>query len=234
MGEQYNRVVVTWVRVKEREKMEEFQMLVAGSRDFTDLAMMERVLGSITSARKPSRVISGGAKGADGLAALWSEGQGIDLTVMYPNWKQYKRSAGYRRNEAMVAELTPGRDLVVVFFGPNGPTKGSQHTVDLASKRGLSIRVFMQEPSETFEVADDEPSLIDADRLAEEAWSEFVEAASSADDADHLVDLYNSLAEQIAAQSGYEDAQVMWAATPDPEEAVSTAGIELNEVAGRS
>jgi hypothetical protein len=121
-----------------------YQLLIAGSRNFSNFGQMDRVLRNITANRKPSRVIEGGAAGGDSLGGAWARWQGLDVTTVKADWARFGRRAGYVRNAAMVALLQPG-DLVVAFYGPDGATKGTANTVKLALQRGIAVRIFNQE-----------------------------------------------------------------------------------------
>ena len=84
----------------------------------------------------PSRVISGGARGADHWGEIWAVERNIPLTVMPAEWDNYGRGAGYIRNREMakVAEA-----LVAVW---NGSSKGTKHMIEVAQERGLKVFIY--------------------------------------------------------------------------------------------
>ena len=120
-----------------------YKLLIAGSRDFDDREMLYSKLDSITSVRAPGLVITGGARGADALGYQWGQARRFGTHVEPAAWELYGKSAGFIRNQRMVEMLGSG-DLVVIFYGPNGLTRGSSHTRDLALSAGIETRCFVQ------------------------------------------------------------------------------------------
>jgi len=103
--------------------------IICGGRDYyltsDDYAFLDSIREKIT------RVISGGAKGADRCGEEWAKRNVIPLTVVEPAWSLFGKKAGYERNVAM-SEIA---DAVVVF--PGG--KGTQMMFDIAKKKKLQI-----------------------------------------------------------------------------------------------
>jgi hypothetical protein len=73
---------------------------------------------------------------ADGAARL------LDLQVeKFPaNWERYGRHAGLERNLEM---LDTNPDLVIAF--QRNRSRGTQHTIDQARKRGIAVEVIRWE-----------------------------------------------------------------------------------------
>lgn len=78
-------------------------------------------------------VITGGAKGADTLAAEWAHAKGYPLRIFLPKWKTHGHAAGPIRNATMLKEGKP--DLVIAF--PGG--KGTQNMKKLAQAKGVFV-----------------------------------------------------------------------------------------------
>lgn len=90
----------------------------------------------------PLEVIEGDARGADRISGLWakqriSEGRNIVHTCMPAQWNKYGKSAGFIRNGEML-ELNP--DIVLAFW--DGQSRGTKHTIDLATQRGFAVKVI--------------------------------------------------------------------------------------------
>ncbi len=91
-----------------------YQVLVCGGRKFKDKETLFTVLNSI----KISKVIHGGAKGADSLAKEWAETHDIPQVGIPADWERYGKSAGPIRNQQMLDIYKP--DLVIAFPGGRG------------------------------------------------------------------------------------------------------------------
>jgi predicted Rossmann fold nucleotide-binding protein DprA/Smf involved in DNA uptake len=75
------------------------KIAVIGSRDFADYAKLSQVLNEQPGVTK---IISGGAKGADSLAEQWAKEKGIETVVYKPDWAKYGRGAGVVRNRLII------------------------------------------------------------------------------------------------------------------------------------
>lgn len=82
-----------------------------------------------------SRVLSGGAPGADTGGESWARGAGVPVQRVSAEWARYGRSAGARRNHAMVAQCAEASGLVIAF--PGGA--GTRHCLALATRAGLQV-----------------------------------------------------------------------------------------------
>jgi hypothetical protein len=84
--------------------------------------------------REPFIVVSGGASGADSLAALYAKERSYPITIFRPDWAR-GRGAGFARNVAMVDD----GDDVVAFW--DGNSRGTRHTINYARKQGKPVEV---------------------------------------------------------------------------------------------
>lgn len=88
-------------------------------------------------------LIVGGARGPDREAERVGRVVGMDVRVFLPDWKRHGRSAGHRRNAAMLDELMrdgPGLRLVVAFWDMRSPGTGG--TIREARRRGINVEVW--------------------------------------------------------------------------------------------
>lgn len=129
-------------------------VIVCGSRDWTDAKTIERVLYDelLECGDEPLVIIEGQCPhgGADIIAGEWADMHHDDgvARVPYPaNWKRHGRSAGPRRNQAMLDYLLArlNHDChgieVIAFHDDLESSRGTKDMVDRAHKAGVSWRV---------------------------------------------------------------------------------------------
>ncbi len=80
-------------------------------------------------------IVHGGARGADQFADDAARGWGWIPEAHPADWARYDRSAGYRRNAAMVAL---GADVCLAFILDE--SRGASHTATLAEAAGIPTR----------------------------------------------------------------------------------------------
>ena len=107
------------------------KVAVIGSRTFTNYDLLERVLNEFDI----SKVISGGAQGADRLAAQYAKQHKIDYLEFKPDWKKYGRGAGPIRNR----EIVDAADVVIAFW--DGKSKGTKSGLDYAKRKNKEIMI---------------------------------------------------------------------------------------------
>lgn len=100
---------------------------VVGSRFFSDYDLLCSVLDDIPI----SSIISGGASGADSLAAQYAASNSLPLTVFQADWSRFGRSAGPRRNRLIVDSSSH----LVAFW--DGRSRGTLSSLKLAASAGI-------------------------------------------------------------------------------------------------
>lgn len=117
--------------------METKRILVCGGRDYTNKELVYKVLNAARLAHNIECIISGMAKGADTLGAMWAIENNIKLLKFPANWNKYQNRAGPIRNQQMLDEGKP--NLVLAFSGGVG-TKDMKKRAKNANVVVLSIR----------------------------------------------------------------------------------------------
>jgi hypothetical protein len=128
-----------------------FKVIVAGSRNFEDDALMERKLDNILRNKVKEydiEIIEGDASGADKAGGRYADSKGYRKTVMPADWDGYGLSAGPRRNEEMARYAVGGG--CVCFW--DGKSKGTRHMIEMAKKYKLNILIvnFQPKPKKPF------------------------------------------------------------------------------------
>ena len=108
-------------------------VLVCGGRDFDDAGLLYETLDRLHGISKFTRVIHGGAAGADALAGQWAERRGIIAIQYKADWAKHGRAAGPLRNKQMLEVGRP--ELVVAFSGG----RGTADMVRQAKRAGVSV-----------------------------------------------------------------------------------------------
>lgn len=127
-------------------------VLVCGSRDWGEFYVIQHYLRQLPHVldvpRERIKVIHGAASkvvdgvevSADMLAATVAESMGYLVQAFSADWYPHgvlDRTAGYRRNLQM---LDQGPCLVLAFH--RGRSRGTQHTIDQARRRGIPVEVY--------------------------------------------------------------------------------------------
>jgi hypothetical protein len=111
------------------------KVLACGGRTFADRKTVDWALSAYLNKAEPYTlcIIEGGAPGADTLARQWAERNKCIVMEFPANWTYLGRSAGSKRNQAMLDWGQP--DTVVAF--PGGP--GTADMVRRAKARKINV-----------------------------------------------------------------------------------------------
>lgn len=112
------------------------KLAVVGSRDFLDYGWLEHCLLHAFDMDDIEAVISGGARGADALAARFAREHGLPLIVFHADWDRHGRRAGPIRN----TEIVRSADVLAAFW--DGLSPGTRDSVDKARAAGKEVHVF--------------------------------------------------------------------------------------------
>jgi hypothetical protein len=132
-----------WRRMQQGRQVGPLRLLVCGSRDWTDRALLARVIDQAVTDHAQGRagvlLIEGGARGADRLAAELARVRGWQLEEHPADWRGEGRAAGPRRNARMLREGHPER--VLAFTDDLSASRGTADLVRRARAAGLSVLV---------------------------------------------------------------------------------------------
>ena len=115
---------------------------IVGGRDFNDYTLLkESILAYIDAHEKPENIVSGGAKGADTLAAQFAAEMGIPLLIFKPDYQRYGRGATLVRNTQII------ENAEVVFAFWDGQSRGTKDSIKKAEKLEKELYVIKYKQS---------------------------------------------------------------------------------------
>lgn len=119
--------------------MSDYNLIIAGSRSWTDRQLMENTLREFWEKFiKPRKIVivSGMARGADMMGYNIGVATSTKVIEMPANWVLHGKSAGYRRNKEM-AKIADG-----ALICWDGESKGAKHMYDLAGQYDLDTVII--------------------------------------------------------------------------------------------
>lgn len=109
-------------------------VLFCGSRGWTDREAIRRDIEALPD---NAVVVEGGARGADRIAREEALRRGLHVATVDALWDLYGKSAGYKRNAAMVR-------MVSSVYAYTLDSRGTAHTIAMAQR--MEIPVFVRRP----------------------------------------------------------------------------------------
>jgi predicted Rossmann fold nucleotide-binding protein DprA/Smf involved in DNA uptake len=105
---------------------------VVGSRSFQDYAFLEEILDGYTI----TKIVSGGARGADQLAERYAKEKEIPTQIFKPDYIRYGKGNPYAGNYAII----DNSDQVVAFW--DNKSRGTSHSIKYAQKMGKKVYII--------------------------------------------------------------------------------------------
>jgi hypothetical protein len=99
---------------------------IIGGRDFNNKQWLHHWMNHLLPVT--SKVVSGGAKGADKMGEEWAITNNIPTEIFYPDWDKYGKRAGFIRNQLIIE----ASDCVVAFW--DGKSAGTKSSIEIARK----------------------------------------------------------------------------------------------------
>jgi predicted Rossmann-fold nucleotide-binding protein len=114
------------------------RVIICGGRDFEDADRLYHFMDAANAARCITKVVHGGARGADSLGGQWAIAREIEVEVFPADWRTLRSRAGPIRNQQMA---DAGADACIAFPGGTG-------TADMcrrAQAAGIEVRKALSE-----------------------------------------------------------------------------------------
>ena len=107
------------------------RVAIVGSRNLTieDL--------SLHLPENTTEIVSGGAKGIDTCAEIYSKEHGIPLTLFLPEYDKYGRSAPIIRNKKIVDYS----DITIAFW--DGKSRGTQFVIQECKRKNKPLKLII-------------------------------------------------------------------------------------------
>lgn len=105
------------------------KLAIVGSRTFKNKELFDKTLSEwISQYGRPSCIVSGGAEGADKMAAAWANENNIKLVEFIPDYKTHESRAPLLRN----TDIVKASDFVIAFV--NLTSRGTWDSIRKAEK----------------------------------------------------------------------------------------------------
>lgn len=111
-------------------------VIVCGSRTWSDESAIRQALAALP---RRTRIVAGGARGADAIAARIARELGFEVVEVHAEWGRYGRAAGPIRNQRMLDEYKPS---LVLAFRVFGHSPGTDDMVRRARAAGVPVIVI--------------------------------------------------------------------------------------------
>ncbi len=114
-------------------------LAIVGSRSITDYSLLVAEIERLEAAlaTKITGLVSGGAEGADNLAANFAREHHLPIKIFLPNYSTCGRRAPLIRN----AEIVKFSDVMLALW--DGQSRGTAHTIKLARELGVQTIVVV-------------------------------------------------------------------------------------------
>lgn len=107
------------------------KVAVVGSRNITEIDLKFYLPYDTTE------IISGGAKGVDTVALEYAKKYAIKLTLFFPDYKRFGRSAPLKRN----LQIIDYADIVIAFW--DGKSRGTKYIIENCEKTQKECQVHI-------------------------------------------------------------------------------------------
>ena len=121
------------------------RVIVAGSRTVELLDVVEEAMKAALpdwgGTLAVDNIVSGCCRGVDRLGEVWAGLHGIPVKRFRAEWDRFGKSAGFRRNVAMVqyAAAGPSGGALVAIW--DGASSGTSHVISVAHAQRLRVHV---------------------------------------------------------------------------------------------
>lgn len=107
------------------------RVAVIGSREFDNFDLLKSTLDNYYI----SKLVSGGADGADHMGEMYAVENRIKTLIFRPDYDKHGQKAPIIRNKAII----DNSDFVIAFW--DGKSKGTKYAIDYAKKLGKELKM---------------------------------------------------------------------------------------------
>lgn len=123
--------------INENKTNDEMKVAIVGSRSISDQMFVEYLFNCFLYIfGKPTKIISGGARGIDSFAEDFAHTSNIELQVFRPDWSKYGKKAGFVRNEDIIKNC----DICLAIW--DGESHGTKHDLELCEQYKKDLVLF--------------------------------------------------------------------------------------------
>lgn len=123
--------------INENTNSDEMKVAIVGSRSILDQEFVESLFNCFVHIfGKPTKIISGGAKGIDSFAEDFGHSYNIELQIFKPDWAKYGKKAGFIRNEDIIKNC----DICLAIW--DGESHGTKHDLELCEQYKKDLVLF--------------------------------------------------------------------------------------------
>ena len=109
--------------------------IIAGSRSVKHYEVVRKAIRD--SGFEITKVVSGGALGADKLGEEWARDNQIPVQRFPADWTRHGKSAGPLRN----IQMAENADALIAIW--DGVSRGTKHMIEAAAQRGLMVHISL-------------------------------------------------------------------------------------------
>ena len=112
------------------------KIAIIGSRDYENYTEMYNYIKSKININDISKVVSGGARGADAMGEWFAKENNIKTEIYLPDWNKYGRGAGFVRNKQIIENA----EIIFAFLKNN--SNGTKNSIMIARKLNRQLFVL--------------------------------------------------------------------------------------------
>lgn len=105
------------------------KLAIIGSRSFRNYELLKKVYDVFFARYTVTKIVSGGAQGADKLGAQLARELNIELLEFVPDWNKHGKKAGYLRN----IDIVNNSDMLLAMW--DGISTGTNHSITIAKEQ---------------------------------------------------------------------------------------------------
>lgn len=111
--------------------------IIAGSRTITDYNILLKALDESFMKDDISEIVCGKAKGVDTLGERYGKENNIQIKYFIPDWDNFGKSAGYKRN----LQMGEYADNAIILWDEE--SKGTKHMIDIMKRFKKEIFIYI-------------------------------------------------------------------------------------------